>query len=152
VPPPLPPRAPRDPSLASKAPSKAASSQVPIAPKLPPSAASAPPLARLPTAEQRKSAAVLTHHTSRLLCMVAEQFSTFQSLRAEAADAKDRASVSGGRYRQNQLLEELRLLRDSLARERRDWAAEREAADREMAAKRRELARAQVGKLFERLL
>ncbi len=66
------------------------------------------------------------------------------SLKLEVAEARERSSVTGGRYRQNQLLEELRQLQDSMAREKVQWQAEKEASELEMQAKMKELARTQV--------
>ncbi len=66
------------------------------------------------------------------------------SLKMEVAEARERSSVTGGRYRQNQLLEELRQLQDSMAREKVQWQAEKEASELEMQAKMKELARTQV--------
>ena len=52
--------------------------------------------------------------------------------------------MMGGRYKQNQLLEELRNLQESLGREKIQWKLEREAAEQEMEIKKKEMAKAQV--------
>ncbi len=72
------------------------------------------------------------------------------SLKMEVAEARERSSVTGGRYRQNQLLEELRQLQDSMAREKVQWQAEKEASELEMQAKMKELARTQVFPSFKK--
>ncbi len=67
------------------------------------------------------------------------------------AEIRERSSVSGGRYRQNQLLEELRQLQDSIGKEKLQWQLEREAAEQDMQTKRKELARTQVrGRRYHR--
>ncbi len=80
-----------------------------------------------------------------MLTVCSIKYDFFSSLKAEVADARERTKLTGGRYRQNQLLDELRRLRESLARERKQWTQERDEKELEMANKRRELERMQVG-------
>jgi len=50
----------------------------------------------------------------------------------------------GGRYRHNQLLEDLRHHQEKLAQEKKQWAQEKENLDLEMKTKKEELAKYQV--------
>ena len=50
----------------------------------------------------------------------------------------------GGRYKHNQLLEDLRHLQESLAQEKKSWAHEKDAMEQDMETKKKELAKYQV--------
>ncbi len=50
----------------------------------------------------------------------------------------------GGRYKQNQMLEELRARQESMKREKQRWQQERDMVDQQIEAKKRELALMQV--------
>ena len=75
----------------------------------------------------------------------------FYSMKVELAETKERSLVMGGRYKQNQQLEELRHLQDRMAHEKRAWQLEREAAEQEMETKKRELLRTQVSSQMQQI-
>lgn len=50
----------------------------------------------------------------------------------------------GGRYKHNQLLEDLRHLQESLAQEKKSWAVEKATMEDDMEVKKKELAKIQV--------
>ena len=50
----------------------------------------------------------------------------------------------GGRYKHNQLLEDLRHLQESLAQEKKSWAVEKATMEEDMEVKKKELAKIQV--------
>ena len=50
----------------------------------------------------------------------------------------------GGRYKHNQLLEDLRHLQESLAQEKKSWAVEKASMEEDMEVKKKELAKIQV--------
>lgn len=137
-PPPLPPR--RADSAVAAAPAAANPKWL----SLPTLAAPAPPLLSLDAPDQQRAAVHVTHYLNNVLCMVSEHFTSLESLKAEVTEVRERSSVAGGRYRQNQLLEELRLLQDSMAKEKVQWQLDREAAEQDMLAKRKDLARTQL--------
>ena len=71
-------------------------------------------LSLLPLEEQcqRHQQAVvgLNHNLNEVTCLINEHFTSLESLRSEVAEIREKNSVSGGRYKQNQELEELRYL------------------------------------------
>ena len=52
--------------------------------------------------------------------------------------------MMGGRYKQNQLREELRTWQDRMEKENRNWRRTKEAEEQEMEIKKKEMAKAQV--------
>ena len=50
----------------------------------------------------------------------------------------------GGKYKQNQQLEELRNLQDRMAREKRAWQLEKEAVEQEIETKKKELSKTKI--------
>ena len=116
--------------------------------------------------EQQQAAVQLTHHLNNLMCMVSEHFTTlerweikivlyilalilayfvFFSVRAELSEIREKASISGGRYKQNQRFEEMRRLQDTLAREQKEWAVKKELLEQEIEVKKVEMQKYQVG-------
>ena len=110
---------------------------------LPTSAAAAPPLTILPGNHERRAAQGVNHALSKIMSLVSEHFTSLESLKAELVEVRERSSVMGGRYRQNQLLEELRQTRSALREEKREWARQRDEQELAMEKSRRELARTQ---------
>jgi hypothetical protein len=68
----------------------------------------------------------------------------FYSLKAELSEIREKSTIMGGRYRHNQLLEDLRHHQEQLAQEKKQWAQEKENLDIEMKTKKEELAKYQV--------
>ena len=62
-----------------------------------------PLLLRLPEAELQSAACKIAHYLNSLTCLAAEHFTSLESLKAEVAEIRERSSVAGGRYRQNQV-------------------------------------------------
>ena len=68
----------------------------------------------------------------------------FCSLKAELAEIQERSRLSGGRYVQNQQLEDLRNEVEKFTKEKKAWFQEREDAEKEMEAKKKNLMKTQV--------
>ena len=66
------------------------------------------------------------------------------SLKAELSEIREKSTIMGGRYRHNQLLEDLRHHQEKLSQEKKQWAQEKENLDLEMKTKKEELAKYQV--------
>ena len=73
----------------------------------------------------------------------------FYSIKAELAEIKEKSKLAGGRYVQNEQLEELRNLQESLAKEKRAWILEKEEKEKEHENRRMELQKAQVCSLCQ---
>ena len=56
---------------------------------------------------------------------------SFFSIKAELSEIREKANLSGGRYKQNQRFEEMRRLQDTLAIEKKDWFHRKEALEAE---------------------
>jgi ribosomal protein S25 len=65
-------------------------------------------------------------------------------LKAELSEIREKSTIMGGRYKHNQLLEDLRHLQESLAQEKKSWSQEKELMEQDMETKKRELAKYQV--------
>ena len=60
------------------------------------------------------------------------------SIKTELSEIREKATLSGGRYKQNQKFEEMRRLQDTLAQEKKEWNIKKqslEAEEKEMKAK-----------------
>ena len=73
----------------------------------------------------------------------------FSSLKAELSEIREKSTIMGGRYKHNQLLEDVRNLQDSLAQEKKTWAVDKDTMEQEMEVKKKELAKIQVGFIIE---
>ena len=65
-------------------------------------------------------------------------FPFFCSIKTELSEIREKATLSGGRYKQNQKFEEMRRLQDTLAQEKKEWNIKKqslEAEEKEMKAK-----------------
>ena len=87
-----------------------------------------PPLLSLDPIQQQ-AAFQMTHYLNSLMCMVSEHFTSLESLKAEVSEMKEKSRLSGGRYIQNQQLEELRNLQEQLTKDRQAWTSEKEAIE-----------------------
>merc|ERR1719433_196242 len=88
--------------------------------------------------EQQQTAIQMSHLLNNLTCMVAEHFTTLESIKTELSEIREKATLSGGRYKQNQKFEEMRRLQDTLAQEKKEWNIKKqslEAEEKEMKAK-----------------
>lgn len=93
--------------------------------------------------EQQQAAVQLTHHMNNLMCMVAEHFTSLESIKADLEEIREKANISGGRYKQNQRFEEMRRLQETLAQEQKEWYSKRESLDHEIEAKKAEMLKRQ---------
>ena len=62
----------------------------------------------------------------------------FSSIKTELSEIREKATLSGGRYKQNQKFEEMRRLQDTLAQEKKEWKIKKgslEAEEKEYKAK-----------------
>lgn len=66
------------------------------------------------------------------------------SLKTEVREIREKSSVMGGRYKQNQQLEELRYLQDNLGKEKLQWQLQKEAEEQHLELKKKEMARMQA--------
>lgn len=89
--------------------------------------------------EQQAAAVQLTHHMNNVMCLVSEHFTSLESMRAELSEIREKANISGGRYKQNQRFEEMRRLQETLAQEQKDWLNKRDNLDQECEAKKAEM-------------
>ena len=60
------------------------------------------------------------------------------------SEIREKANISGGRYKQNQRFEEMRRLQDSLAQEKKEWITLRDTIEQEVQAKKAERHKYQV--------
>jgi len=93
--------------------------------------------------EQQQAATQLTHYMNTVMCLVAEHFTSLESIKNELSEIQEKANISGGRYKQNQRFEEMRVLQDKLAQEKKEWKSERETLKQEVEAKKQEKIRYQ---------
>ena len=61
----------------------------------------------------------MTHCLNKITCMVSELYSSMENIKVELQECKERAKVGYGRYKHNQLVEELRVLKEQLNNERK---------------------------------
>jgi A-kinase anchor protein 13 len=81
---------------------------------------------------------------TKILALLDHVFFSADSLKAELSEIREKSTIMGGRYKHNQLLEDLRNLQESLAQEKKTWALEKDSMEQEMEAKKKELAKIQV--------
>ena len=79
------------------------------------------------------------------ISLITHQYSF--SLKAELAEIQEKSRLAGGRYVQNQQLEDLRNLQESLTKEKKLWQQKREEEEKEMELKRQSLFKTQVNNL-----
>ncbi len=60
------------------------------------------------------------------------------------SESRERANISGGRYKQNQRFEEMRRLQETLAQEKKEWFSRRDILDQECEAKKVEMLKYQT--------
>ena len=70
------------------------------------------------------------------------------SIKTELSEIREKASISGGRYKQNQRFEEMRRLQETLAQEKKEWVTLKETMDQEVQAKKAEMHKYQVISFF----
>jgi hypothetical protein len=92
-----------------------------------------PPLLSLDP-NQQQAAFQMTHYLNSLMCMVSEHFTSLESLKAEVTEMKEKSRMAGGRYIQNQQLEEIRLKEDNLDRCLKKWMADKDQREKETKA------------------
>ena len=69
------------------------------------------------------------------------------SIKTELSEIREKATISGGRYKQNQRFEEMRRLQETLAQEKKEWLTLKDTLDQEVQAKKAEMHKYQVRKL-----
>lgn len=93
-----------------------------------------PPLLSLDP-HQQQAAFQMTHYLNTLMCMVSEHFTSLESLQSEVAEMKEKSRMAGGRYIQNEHLEEIRYRQNQLETQKKQLDTDRnkqlEAAKRE---------------------
>ena len=93
--------------------------------------------------EHQQAAVQMTHHMNNLMCMVAEHFTSLESIKAELSEIREKSLISGGRYKQNQRFEEMRRLQETLALEKKEWFSQRDNLEAQCEAKKAEMQRYQ---------
>jgi hypothetical protein len=68
----------------------------------------------------------------------------FFSLKVELAELREKSTILCGRYKHNQLLEDLRTGQEKLTQEKKVWATEREAQEEELKRRIKEMNKQQV--------
>ncbi|XP_040580359.1 uncharacterized protein cyst isoform X5 [Lepeophtheirus salmonis] len=94
--------------------------------------------------EQQKAAVRMNHHLNSLICLISEHFTSLESLKSDLNEARDRVHLSGGRYKHNQQLEELRNLQEQLTHEKLEWQREVSSKEQDLDDKKDKLNKAQV--------
>ena len=93
--------------------------------------------------EHQQAAVQMTHHMNNLMCMVAEHFTSLESIKTELSEIREKSLISGGRYKQNQRFEEMRRLQETLALEKKEWLTQRDNLEAQCEAKKAEMQRCQ---------
>ena len=70
-----------------------------------------------------------------LFYIVAEHFTSHESIKTELSEIQEKARISGGRFKQNQRFEEMRKLQDDLAEEQKEWRITKDTLEKELEAK-----------------
>ena len=70
-----------------------------------------------------------------LFPIVAEHFTSHESIKTELSEIQEKARISGGRFKQNQRFEEMRKLQDDLAQEQKEWRITKDTLEKELEAK-----------------
>ena len=94
--------------------------------------------------EQQQAAVQMTHYMNNLMCMVAEHFTSLETIKAELKNERDKANYSVGRYKENQRFEEMRHLQETLAQEKNEWVSQKKGLEAECEAKKAEMAKYQA--------
>eukprot|EP00096_Caligus_rogercresseyi_P000998 TRINITY_DN1159_c0_g1_i1.p1 TRINITY_DN1159_c0_g1~~TRINITY_DN1159_c0_g1_i1.p1 ORF type:complete len:1006 (+),score=351.92 TRINITY_DN1159_c0_g1_i1:327-3344(+) len=94
--------------------------------------------------EHQKAAVKMNHHLNSLICLISEHFTSLESLKSDLNEARERVHLSGGRYKHNQQLEELRNLQEQLTHEKLDWQREVSSKEQELEENKNKLQKAQV--------
>lgn len=94
--------------------------------------------------EQQQAAVQMTHYMNNLMCMVAEHFTSLETIKAELKNERDKANYSVGRYKENQRFEDMRNLQETLAQEKKEWLSQKEGLEAECEAKKAEMGKYQA--------